>query len=527
MLRSCRPHVLEAALAAVRAACPGARITALTHAGYRDALRTQGVDAVVEVCGARFGVAQTPLRTLAALRAERFDMVLVPVMAGDLPRHLNLVLLALATGARSIAMYTQESGLRPRSRLDTLYAATQHWRGIMTHRFDVPLALCLMALATVMRRRRRAEAEGPRRVLHIITSWGVGGAQRQLAELIRHCPAASYTPELFVLARSDGDFSSQHLRGHHVRIHYSESWPQLAPTILEIAKLCRSQRYDVVHTWLFLANALGVAAARLAGTPRVISSVRNLSLWKRTWANRPWFRLADTLASRASDVVTVNATSLVADHASWGRMRQRDIAVVPNGLSPEGLDLNRDAAGIALRAQLGLAPDVRIVGTVGRLAPEKAHGLLLDAWTHARAERAHLVIVGDGPLRPTLQARIGAVGHGVTLLGEADQARRVMAGFDLFVLPSQIEGFPNVLLEATMLGVPVVATDIGAARDMIGDDEDLVPVGNAGALATRLAAHLHDLDGPRRRAARRRAFVRQTFTVNRMVERWLALYSRS
>ena len=105
-----------------------------------------------------------------------------------------------------------------------------------------------------------------RRVLHVISSWGIGGAQRQLAELIQHYPAG-YTADVFVLS-GDGNFSTQHLRGHEVTIRSSSSWPYLSLTILEIARLCRAERYDVVHTWLFKANVLGVTAARGAPTAR-------------------------------------------------------------------------------------------------------------------------------------------------------------------------------------------------------------------------------------------------------------------
>jgi glycosyltransferase involved in cell wall biosynthesis len=115
----------------------------------------------------------------------------------------------------------------------------------------------------------------------------------------------------------------------------------------------------------------------------------------------------------------------------------------------------------------------------------------------------------------------------VTFVGEASNARELMAGLDLFVLPSRIEGFANVLLEAAMLGTPILATEVGAARDVIVDDEDLVPVGDVDALAARLTMHLSDLDGCRARASRRRTFVRETFTVDRMVQRWLTLYARS
>lgn len=523
VLRSCRPHVLDAALGEFRKHQPDAHFVALTHAGHRDALRQHGIGECIEIPGSRFGVLHLPVRTWLALRAARFSTVLVPMMWGPLYLHANLALLALVTGAARIAAYSPDGGLEQRGWWETCRDLVCAVGAVLVHRLDVPLALSLMLLAPLMPRRRPRTAE-PRRVLHVISSWGVGGAQRQLAEFLQHSPADRYASDLFVLSRADGEFSSQHLRGHDVRIRYARQWPRLTPTMLEIARLCRAERYDVVHTWLFMANALGVAAARLAGTPRVISSVRNLSLWKRTWANQSWFRLADTLASFGSDVVTVNGTSLVADHGAWARTPARRIAVVPNGLSTDGLDLDRDAAARALRAQLGLSARTAIVGTVGRLAPEKDHALLITAWIAADLPDAHLVIVGDGPLRPALQARIDGTRAAITLLGESASARQVMAGFDLFVLPSRIEGFPNVLLEAAMLGVPVLATDVGASRDMVRQDEDLIPAGDPGALTTRLAGHLRDLDGPRRRAHARRAFVREAFTIDRMVERWVSLY---
>jgi glycosyltransferase involved in cell wall biosynthesis len=165
-----------------------------------------------------------------------------------------------------------------------------------------------------------------------------------------------------------------------------------------------------------------------------------------------------------------------------------------------------------------------VVGTVGRLATEKDHQLLIDAWRLVGARNAELIIVGDGPLRAGLQAQIEQSGLAIRLIGESDQAREIIAGLDLFVLPSRIEGFPNVLLEAAMLGVPVIATDVGASRDVVMNDEDLVPVGDVDSLASTLAAHLAMPDAPARRAFGRRLFVRRTFTIERMVERWLALY---
>lgn len=527
LLRSCRPHVLDRAIRAVRATWPAVTITALSHAGHARALEAQGADETIEVPGRRFGVLSTPWETLRAIRAARYHAVIVPQMVATGFGHTNLYQLALATSAPAVAIFDPDHGLRWHSRRELLREVVRHWPAGLRQWLDVPLALCLMALAAVWPRPRpRPLSPRSRRVLHIITSWGVGGAQRQVAELVRHCPPDMHV-DIFVLARSDGDFSTRHLRGHEVRIRYAKEWPMLAKTIREIAALCQAEEYDIVHTWLFLANALGVAGARLARVPRIVSSVRNLSLWKRTWTSRRWYRLADILSARASDAVTVNAGALVADHAAWARVSPERIVVVPNGLAVDSCDIDQRVARSRLCASLNLDAGVRLVGTVGRMAPEKDHPLLLDAWAlvQRRVPDAHLVIVGDGPLRPAIDARVQAEGLRVSLLPEDAGARDIMAGLDVFVLPSRIEGFANVLLEATMLGIPVLATDVGAARDVIVDDADLSPVGDFAALAERLAAHLANLAGPRARAARRQIHVRHTFTVDRMVERWLTLYA--
>src|SRR5262249_6650915 len=171
---------------------------------------------------------------------------------------------------------------------------------------------------------------------------------------------------------------------------------------LEVREFCRHGQFDLVHTWLFMANVIGAAGARLGGVPRVIGSVRNLSLWKRTWYRQWWFRLADALASRAADVVTVNARALAPDHAAWTWMPGRGgIEVVHNGLDPTPLSVDRDDARRELRAAAGLPTEARIIGITGRLAAEKDHKTFLRVIREVRCThpQVHAVVVGDGVLR--------------------------------------------------------------------------------------------------------------------------------
>jgi glycosyltransferase involved in cell wall biosynthesis len=393
---------------------------------------------------------------------------------------------------------------------------------------DVPLLLVLLALALVWRR-PRLQAEGRRRVLHIITSFGVGGAQVQLAELLGRTPKDEFDVEVLVLGRQDGDFSRQWLARTDIRFHYSSGWPRRSLAVLEIARLCRTRRYDLVHTWLFMANVIGAAGARLGNTPRIIGSVRNLSLWKRTWYAQWWFRLADALATRIADQVTVNATPLVADHASWTWTRPERMMVVPNGLDPNRVIPLGPGAARWLRDEIGVAPHTSIVGTVGRLAIEKDQATFLRAVAQARHARPdlHAVVVGDGALRQDLERlarELGLDGY-VHFLGERTDSRRIIAGLDVFVLTSRIEGFPNVLLEAAFLGVPSIATAVGGSGDVL-DPEDLVEPGDAGHVCRALLDRLAQPDAAQFHAAAIRRRAREQFTAERSTARWLALYDR-
>jgi len=302
--------------------------------------------------------------------------------------------------------------------------------------------------------------------------------------------------------------------------------------VLEIIQRCRDRQYDLVHTWLFMANIVGVAGARLAGVPRVIASVRNLSVWKRErWYRKWWHRAADILGSHAADVVTVNAKALVADHARWAWMRRSGIEVIHNGLDPSQCPADRRDSRRRLVEAAAMPEDAVLVGTVGRLAHEKDQTTFIRLLAEVRKTRPDVrgVVIGNGELRPQLERLATDLGLGdaIAFLGERTDARRLMGGLDLFVLTSRSEGFPNVLLEATFLGVPCLATNLAGNPDVLGFGGSVFPAGDVTRGAARALALVADPE----RAAARQQFIRaralSLFTAERSVAAWLALYRRT
>lgn len=528
VIRCCRLPVLETTLAWVRQQCPAATIDILSSPGFDAELHAAGAARVFHYAGGHLRLWRHA-RLLGTLRGHRYDLVVVPQMADADASYANVHRVALATGAPRVVVAAPGRELRSLdpSRLRRFTLRTTLLAILPV--FDPALLLMLLALAWLLPRRAPRSTEGRRRVLHVITTFGVGGAQVQLAELLARTPPDRYDVAVLALDRHDGNFSRQWLRGHEATIRYAAAWPSPTLVTLEIARECRRGRYDLVHTWLFMANVVGAAGARLGGVPRIIGSVRNLSLWKRTWYRQWWYRLADALATRVADVVTVNAGALVADHARWTWFSAGRLEVVHNGLDPAAVVNGTDGARDGLRMELRLAADTPLVGTVGRLAPEKDHETFIRAFARARAEQPalHGVIAGDGELRPALTRLAGELGVADALhfLGARRDSRRIIAGLDVFALTSRIEGFPNVLLEAAFLGVPAVATGVGGAADLL-DPDDLAAPGDIDAIARRLAARVARPEAARFHAASTRRRALEQFTAEHTTVRWLALYDR-
>lgn len=191
-------------------------------------------------------------------------------------------------------------------------------------------------------------------------------------------------------------------------------------------------------------------------------------------------------------------------HREIGVPNQR-IATVPNGINTERFAPNQ-AARIATRAKLGIAENDLLLISIGRLEQNKGVHIAVQALAHLPPHhRAHLLVIGDGSYRPTLERMITAAGLNthIQLLGYRpnDELPHYLAAADLFVMPSLChEGFPLTILEALATGLPVLATHIGGIPDAIDDGRTghLLPMGDVPAWTAAIAALAND---PRRRRA--------------------------
>jgi glycosyltransferase involved in cell wall biosynthesis len=301
-----------------------------------------------------------------------------------------------------------------------------------------------------------------------------------------------------------------------------------ARSLTTLARLIRRYRPDVIHTHQSKAGLIGRSAALLAdpGARRVHTfhgTIFGGYFGSRTTG--AFIRAERFLGHRTDRVVALSGTQ---------RDELLEHRIAPPGrisVVPLGLDLDRfgglDRA--AARRALGMAPDAQHVVWLGRLAPIKRVDRLLDAFArvHRRLPGAHLTIVGDGGLRPELEAQARATGiaAAVTFAGWSTEAASWYAAADVVVLTSDSEGTPLTLIEAAAAGRPVVSTAVGGVSDIVEDGRtgSLVPVDDTTALAERMIELLGDPDRAAAFGAAGRAAVGR-FGAERLVDDLDRLY---
>jgi len=361
------------------------------------------------------------------------------------------------------------------------------------------------------------------RVLLVIPTLVRGGAEKQLTLLACGLPREQFDVHVAVLTHT-GPLERE-LREAKIPITViGKRWKADPLAYFRLRRHIRNLRPDIVHTWLFAANAYGRQAALAAGVKHIIAGERCVDPWKSEWQ----LAIDRSLARRTERIVT-NSSGVQEFYVSRGLPAEKFV-VIPNGIAPPVVtdSVSREA----LLAELNLPANSRLIGCVGRLWPQKGLKDLIWAADLLKSTRddAHLLIVGDGPLRWRLERfmRQNAVADKVHFLGERHDVPRLMQHFDVLWLGSEYEGQSNAILEAMAAGVPVIAHDIAGNRDLVVPDETgyLVPLGDTFEFARRTHWLLDDDTLRRRLGDAGRERVRREFSVEQMVARHAQLYER-
>lgn len=359
--------------------------------------------------------------------------------------------------------------------------------------------------------------DAPLRILHVVDTLEVGGAQRHVLSLVdalrvrgHHC-----------LIATSGEVGLGGSEGIEVVSLARQSVSHRLPLrfTARLIRLLAEERVDLVHAHLHASSLAAAAATSAHRVPLVVThhsdgarqplSHRMLGRWTSSCAHTT-IAVARTLAAKLSD-------------------RNIPSVFIPNGVPLlEGHPLDRER----LRGELGIPPRAFVAGFTGRLVEDKDPLLFVEmaARVAAAHEAAHFLMVGDGSLRHEIERGIARHGLGsrFTLAGLRQDASRLHGAADVVVVPSRRDACPLVPLEAMAAGCPVIGTAVGDIPDQIvgGVTGYVVPAGDADSLASAVLA----LADPRRRrqfGAAGDARVTERYSIRQMVDRTLAVYAEA
>lgn len=357
------------------------------------------------------------------------------------------------------------------------------------------------------------------RVMHVITDLDTGGAETVLTNLALAESRAGRAPVLVSLV--PGGAQADRLRRAGLApldLGMSRGVPDPFG-VFRLAGLIRVERPDVIQGWMYHADLCALLALIVSGRrrqTRICWGIRcsNMDTARHGLALKAVIWACARL-SGLPDCVVANSRAGADWHTALG-YRVQEIHVIENGIDSETIA----AGGTArddIRGELGLATDAFVIGTAARVDPMKDYATLRSAV----GEMAGVVCLAAGRDTDTLPPAPDMIG-----LGERRDMPRVYAALDVFVSSSAYgEGFSNAIAEAMAAGLPVVATDVGEARRIVGDTGRIVPPGQPEALAQAVMELKQDTalrqDLGRRAALR----IRRNFSLDRMVGRFRDLHA--
>jgi glycosyltransferase involved in cell wall biosynthesis len=353
------------------------------------------------------------------------------------------------------------------------------------------------------------------RIMEIISGTAVNGAVINCLEIVRALRARGH--QVTVVCRP-GAWIARQLPTDDGQLIESDlhRWP--TDELRRIAREAHERRIDVVHTHMSSASFFGVLLRRLYGIPACVATAHN------RYVQLHWM---------FNDRVIAVSEATRRFHRRYNLVRPKRIEVVHNFICEERFHAVSREQGLQLRAELGISSDRLLLGYVGDLIPRKGLLHLIAALPRIlhNEPRAHLLCVGHqhheyaGRCRAEAE-RLG-VASAITWAGPRGDVERVLAGIEVYVLPSVEENLPLAILEAMASGRPVVATDVGGIGECVVDGRTgiLVPAAAHEPLAAALSRLLADADLRRQFGEAGRERVHACFSAERQIRRIEAIFA--
>ena len=373
------------------------------------------------------------------------------------------------------------------------------------------------------------ETNGRVRVVHLITSLDVGGAERMLAKLLETMPRDEFDSHVVTLCDEGALAPCVRRLGLGVTALGLRRGEFNPIALRRLGSILAEREPDLIQAWMYHSNvAASLARPWLSDQTGIVWNIRQ-SLYcinKERYLTQAVIRSGSLMAPHA-DALVNNSHVSRQQHETYGYANRRSV-VIPNGFDLERFQPDSRARA-EFRSELGLGEAAIVVGIVARVHPDKDHALFFRAAEKALARdaRLHFVCVGrdTDSYEECTRASQGALRGRLHLLGLRDDIGRVMAGFDMLVSSSATEGCPNCIGEGMASGLAVIGTDVGDTAAVIGPAGRVVARGDDDQLADAIRA-LAAVSPTERRllgdSARER--IRRHFSIESVAADYAQLY---
>lgn len=360
-------------------------------------------------------------------------------------------------------------------------------------------------------------------ILHVISKLPIGGVENQLLMVLKNYDRRRFFP--FVCSLSDKGDIGKEIEDLGVEVYclnklkHTFDWTM----VKDIYHFIKKKNIKIVRTHQYHANLYGRLAAKLAKVPCIVASVHNVYTMDRKFHRR----IMNKFLSRFSDKVVAVSETVKKDILKYDGLHEDEIMVIYNGIDTDSF-VNRD--GNAIRKELGIPSDVPVIGTVGRLTPQKGQKCLIEAISRMKEKFTEimLLIVGEGPIKDELKDYVNTlnINKNVIFTGSRRDVPALLSAMDIFVLPSFWEGLPNALIEAMASGKPIIASDLPPVREIFDSEKVgvIVPVRDSTAISSSIESLLNNKSRSETlgKFAKERAFSQ--FDIKTAVERYTSLF---
>ncbi len=367
------------------------------------------------------------------------------------------------------------------------------------------------------------------KILQLISSTGFFGAENAMVGLSRELCFSEYKPYIGIIGNSQNSHIEVAKKAKEskleIRIFYCNGKFDMR-TILGIRQYMKENKIGIIHSHNYKSNFYGL----LASLNMDIKRITTCHNWLGNNLKMRFYEGVDKLLLNRFDKIITVSKELKKEILKYS-IPESKIVVINNGINMKNGKWNIKNFKNDKRREFGIKENEKVIGTVGRLTPEKGHIYLLRAFGKVITvfPNVRLMIIGDGSSKESLKLKVKSLKleDKIIFTGIRDDIPELLNLMDVFVMPSLKEGMPMALLEAMASKKPAIGTKVGAISKVIENDYTglLIEPGNEKELSESIIKLLKDREKANFLAQNGYEEVKNEFSTTKMAERYMAIYS--